>query len=470
MGPRVVVVGGGLAGLTTAHHLLRARPDLDVVVLEGGDRPGGKVRQHEVGGVRVDVGAESVVASSAAARQLFADLELTGSAVHPEPVPASIWSRGRRHPVPGRSFMGVPGPQTDPSGLLDEGESGRAAQPAPFVAKGDATVAEAVAAVHGRAVVDRIVEPLLGGVYAGRVDRLSLRATMPALWAAMAEGRTMTEAVASLLPDPTLPPRPRVVGLVGGIGGLAEALSRSVIDAGGRIETGVLVRGLERTPTGWQLVSGATITPRVHDADFLVLATPATPTSRLLSGHAPAASAALADIDYASMAVLTIALPARQAPELPGSGFLVPAVEGRTIKASTFSAAKWAWVREASDDVVLLRASVGRAGEVAALQCDDDELLSVALAEVGEALGAALPRPVDTHVQRWGGGLPQYDLGHTDRVAAVRTAVADLPGLEVTGAAYDGVGIAAVLTGAAATATTILDALPPSSTTRQEIR
>ncbi|WP_068264756.1 protoporphyrinogen oxidase [Janibacter limosus] len=471
MGQRVVVIGGGLAGLATAHHLLRSRPDIDLTLLDGGDRVGGKVRQQGVGGVRVDVGAESVVASSVAAQELFDELGLAGRVVHPEPVPASFWSRGARHAIPGRTFMGVPGPDTDLTGLLDTGEVARAAQPAPFVLdRDDVTVADVVGTVHGRAVVDRVVEPLLGGVYAGRVDRLSLRSTMPALWTAMAEGRSMTAAVESLLPPPRVTPRPRVMGLAGGIGVLVDALHRSVVDAGGRIEIGALVRRLERTPTGWRVVSGPTTAEVAHDADVVVLATPAAPTSRLLADHAPSAASALADIEYASMAVVTIALPAATAPTLPGSGFLVPAVDARPIKASTFSATKWAWVREATDEVVLLRASAGRAGEVASLQRDDADLVDDALQEIGTALRTDLPRPVDAHVQRWGGGLPQYDLGHTGRVAAVRSAVAGLPGLEVTGAAYDGVGIGAVLTGAAATATTILDTIPPSSTTRQESR
>lgn len=471
MGARVVVVGGGVAGLATAHHLLRARPDVELTLLDGGDRPGGKVRRREVGGVPVDVGAESVVASSVAAQELFTDLGLQDRVVHPEPVPASIWSRGRRAAIPTRTFMGVPGPETDLTGLLDEGAVARAAQPAPFVLDADdMTVADAIGGVYGSAVVDRLVEPLLGGVYAGRVDRLSLRATMPALWAALADGRSMREAVTSLLPPPGPTPRPRVMGLDGGITRLVDALTHSITTAGGRVESGTLVRRIERTPTGWRVVAGATTAEVGHEADLVVLATPAAPTARLLADQAPAAASALAGIDYASMAVMTIALPAESAPQLPGSGFLVPAVDGRPIKASTFSSSKWAWVGAASDDIVLLRASAGRAGDVATLQRDDVDLVADAVAEIGRALGAPLPQPVDAHVQRWGGGLPQYDLGHTGRVAAVRAAVADLPGLEVTGAAYDGVGIGAVLTGAAATATAILDALPPSSTTRQESR
>ncbi|WP_338752101.1 protoporphyrinogen oxidase [Janibacter alittae] len=469
--PRVIVVGGGIAGLATAHHLLAQRPDLDVLVIDAGETPGGKIRGVEVGGVTVDVGAESIVASSAPARQLITDLGLAERLVHPEPVPATIWSRGARHRVPARSYLGIPSAGTDPGGILDEGEAARAAEPAPFAIDGvDVSVAEAVGSVYGRAVVDRVVEPLLGGVYAGRVDALSLRATMPGLWTTMDEGRSMPEAVASLLPDPTTPAKPRVMGLAGGLSTLVDALGSGVAAAGGTILRGTLARELHRTPTGWRVVTGPTIDPVAHDADAVVLATPAAPTSRLLADHAPAAARALAAVEYASMAVVTLALPTALLPPLPGSGFLAPAIDGHTIKAATFSASKWAWVAAASCEVTLLRASIGRAGEVASLQCSDEQLRAIALDEVGQALGVRLPAPLDAHVQRWGGGLPQYDLGHTDRVATTRADVAGLPGIELVGAAYDGVGIAAVLDGAARAASTIPIPCPPSSTTRQEQR
>lgn len=471
MRPRVIVVGGGIAGLATAHHLLAQRPDLDVLVIDAGERPGGKIRGFRVGGVTVDVGAESIVASSRPARELITDLGLADRLVHPEPVPASIWSRGARHRVPARSYLGIPSAETDLGGILDEGEVARAARPAPFALDDrDVTVADAVGSVYGRAVVDRVVEPLLGGIYAGRVDALSLRATMPGLWSAMAEGRSVPDAVASLVPEPTTPPKPRVMGLVGGISTLVDALAAGVTTGGGTILQQTIARELHRTPAGWRVVTGPTIDPVVHDADAVVLATPAPPTSRLLTDHAPAASRALAGVDYASMAVVTLALPTAQLPTPPGSGFLAPSVDGHTIKAATFSAAKWAWVRAASDEVTLLRASVGRAGEVASLQRSDDQLRAIALDEVGQALGTRLPQPLDAHVQRWGGGLPQYDLGHTDKVATTRADVAGLPGIELVGAAYDGVGIAAVLDGAARAASTISTTCPPSTPTRQEQR
>ena len=177
-----------------------------------------------------------------------------------------------------------------------------------------------------------------------------------------------------------------------------------------------------------------------------MLATPAAPTARLLGDVAPAAATDLAAIEAASVAVVTLAFRAADVPDalFERSGFLVPPVERRTIKASTFSFAKWGWVRDLDPDVVVLRTSLGRHGEEATLQAADEGLVRASLADLA-ALAGITASPVDTHVQRWGGALPQYAVGHLDRVARIRASVADLPGLAVCGAAYDGVGIPAVI-------------------------
>jgi len=179
------------------------------------------------------------------------------------------------------------------------------------------------------------------------------------------------------------------------------------------------------------------------------VAVPAAPAARLLASLAPDAAADLAAIEYASMAVITFAFADADAALLDAtesSGFLVPPVDGRRIKASTFSFAKWGWARKAGAEagVVHLRTSIGRHREEASLQVTDEELVAVSLADLREATGLDAT-PVDTHVQRWGGGLPQYAVGHLDRVARIRAGVAQVPGLAVCGAAYDGVGIAAVV-------------------------
>jgi len=238
---------------------------------------------------------------------------------------------------------------------------------------------------------------------------------------------------------------PVFAGLPGGMAGLTEALAARL-----RVRTDATVRELARTENGWAAVVGPTTHPERLDADAVVVATPAAPSARLLRDVAPAAATELAEIEYASMAVVTLAFRADQVRGLDdSSGFLVPPVDGRAIKASTFSFAKWGWVREAGAEhgLVHLRTSLGRYGEEATLQRTDDELVTASLADLGAATGVTAP-PVATHVQRWGGGLPQYAVGHLDRVARIRAAVADVRGLALCGAAYDGVGVPAVIASA----------------------
>ena len=148
-------------------------------------------------------------------------------------------------------------------------------------------------------------------------------------------------------------------------------------------------------------------------------------------------------------------------PQVAGSGFLVPPVDGRTVKAATFSFAKWDWVREAgaADDVVVMRCSIGRHREEHVLQVSDDELVDTALADLSAAIGLSC-RPVDSHVQRWGGALPQYAVGHLDRVATIRADVTRAPGLAICGAAYDGLGIPACIASAHVAVSGLLADLP----------
>jgi oxygen-dependent protoporphyrinogen oxidase len=173
------------------------------------------------------------------------------------------------------------------------------------------------------------------------------------------------------------------------------------------------------------------------------------------------AAAELRAVDYASVAIVSLAWPAsawRDAPAL--SGFLVPAVDGRAVKAATFSSQKWAHLR---GDVVVVRCSLGRYGETRELHRADEELVAVALADLRDATGLAAP-PIDTRVTRWGGGLPQYLPGHRDRVARIRRDVAAHPGLAVCGAAYDGVGIPACIRSAEAAVDVLLPHLDGGGT------
>ncbi|WP_353950232.1 protoporphyrinogen oxidase [Knoellia sp. S7-12] len=446
----VVVIGGGIAGLAAARDVLVSLPGAHVVLLDASDRVGGKVRREEIGGHLVDVGAEAMLAVRPEAVDLVSELADAADIVTPATTSARVWSRGELHPLP-RTRIGVPFADSVVAGLLTADEETRmlAEADAPDVGA-DVSVADYVGGRLGSAVVDRLVEPMLGGVYAGHSRALSLRATMPAVWA-------IAQARGSLLAPPVVDTqsgaaRPPFIGLSGGVGRLSELLAADVEQRGGVIESNTIVRGIERTATGWSVLSGPTTQPRRLEADAVIVAVPPPAASRLLSPIAPPAGAALGGVEMASVAVITLAVPTAEVASWEGSGFLVPPVEGRGIKASTFSSAKWGWLAAEGGDTAYVRASVGRAGETASLQRDDAELVALAVREISEAAGGPPLTLVDSHVQRWGGGLPQYTVGHVDRIARVTEAIAGVAGLEVAGAAYQGIGIPAVIASAHAAA------------------
>ena len=449
---RVVVVGGGIAGLAAAHRLVTAYPDLQVTLLESSPRLGGSLRLAEVGGATVDVGAEAMLHRRPEGVALAHEVGLGDDVVHPATTSANLWTRGRLLPMP-RTMMGVPLDLRALDGVVSAKGIARAAMdavlPATDLTGRDVSVGDLVEERLGREVVDRLVEPLLGGVYAGHARELSARAAVPQLVALLDRDRSLVRAAADATPAPPAgaTPAPVFAGIRGGVGRLPLALAE-VVRERGTVETGATVRDLaRRADAGWNLVVGETRDPRVLQCDAVVLATPARATARLLSDVAPAAALDLARIDYASMAIVTLAFPAHDFPAVAGSGFLVPPVDGRSVKAATFSFAKWEWVREAGDDLVVMRCSLGRHREEHLLQVADDELVEIAVRDLADAIGISV-RPVDQHVQRWGGALPQYAVGHLDRVASVRAALVDVPGVAVCGSAYDGLGIPACIASA----------------------
>jgi oxygen-dependent protoporphyrinogen oxidase len=432
----VVVVGGGVAGLVAARGL--AATGRDVLLLEGSPQVGGKLRSAEVAGLTVDVGAEAMLARRPEGVDLAREVGV--DVVHPTAATSGLWSRGALRDLP-RSLMGVPFDldQLAASGVLSAEGLARAAAETDGAELGeDVSVGDLVAARLGDEIVDRIVEPLQGGVYAGHARHISAAAAVPQLLAMARRGSLLEQAAA--VPASTAPVFASLHGGMARLPGL-------VCDGGGfEVRTSATVRALRRTRSGWAVTVGPTTQPETIEAAAVVLATPAAPTARLLGDEAPEAAAGLAGIDAASGAVVTLAFRAEDVPDalFDRSGFLVPPVERRTIKASTFSFAKWGWVRDLDPGVVVLRTSLGRAGEEATLQAADEGLVRVSLADLA-AMAGITARPVDTHVQRWGGALPQYAVGHLDRVARIRAAVARQPGLAVCGAAYDGVGIPAVI-------------------------
>jgi protoporphyrinogen/coproporphyrinogen III oxidase len=492
--PHIVIVGGGISGLAAAFFL--RDQDVRVTVLEGSARLGGKLAVSEIAGVTVDEGAEALLVTRPEGTGLIAEAGLADQRVTPGTTSSAIWTLGALRPLPRRQVMGVPSDMAElaKSGVLSGPGVARAREDLelpPTDRDGDVPVARFIGARFGAEVVNRLVDPLLGGVYAGRSAELSFDATLPALAAASRKHRSLAEAAQSLLPQGTPAAGTRAGGsvfttLAGGLGTLPGVLAKM---SAAEVRTTSMARALSRTEHGWRLTVGSAAAPEYIDADAVIIAIPARPAGRLLA-EVPGVSAAvtaLGEISYASMAIITLAYPRSAFPgpesgvesapgsaagSAPGSGlgalgwsgYLVPAVDGRAVKAATFSTVKWPHLAgetaRAGEPLEIVRCSVGRMGEVTLLQRADEELAALAAAELAAATGVR-GAPVATRVTRWGGALPQYTVGHLDRVARIRAAIATQPGLAVCGAAYDGLGIPACVATARTAVDRILALLPP---------
>lgn len=458
----VVVVGGGIAGLAAAYRLgERAPVGTRVTLVEASAQVGGKLRSSPVAGVDVDEGAEAMLVRAPEGLALARAVGLGGELVHPGTTRAMLWTRGELRPLPAGTVMGVPADL----GALEQARvlsaAGLARVPLdlllPRTAVGDdVPVGRYVAARMGREVVERLVDPLLGGVYAGRADQLSLAATLPQLATPARLHRSLLVAARTARAGTVTSAAPVFATVVGGLGRLARVVAE-VATAG--IRTRTIVRALERRPGGgWTLTVGSTRDEQRVDADAVILAVPAAAASRLLGRLAPAGAHELAGIEYASVAVVTLAFRRASLPPLPaGSGYLVPAVDGHLTKAVTFVQRKWPHVG-AGTGLEIVRCSVGRAGDSSDLQRDDTDLVSTCSAELAAALGGG-GELVASRVTRWGGALPQYAVGHGARVGRIRAAVEEHAGLALAGAAYDGVGIPACIRTAEAAVDRVLPAL-----------
>lgn len=465
--PHVVVVGAGISGLAAAWRLGRLRHDVEITVLEAADRVGGKLLVSSLDGVDVDEGAESMLATRPEAVALAREVGLGADLVHPAVAAPSLVVGGDLLALPPGLVMGVP---TDLARLARSGVLSSTAlarlpldHVLPQTPTGeDISLGEFVGRRLGPEVVDRLVSPLLLGVYADRAVNVSMRAAVPRLFDAVQHERSLLAAARSVRGPvrEDAEPRPVFAGIRGGVGRLPVALAERLREAGVRIETGATVRHLRRAERGWELVVGATVAERVVTADAVVLAVPAPAAHELVRGLSVQAETELGEIETTSVAVVTLLysvddLPGGDVPE--GSGYLVPPSEGRVVKAATFASHKWGWLGEecAERRVVAVRCSLGHADDVEVLQRDDESLARVAADDLGFVLRLGRARPVAWRVSRWGGGLPRYSVGHVDRAARITLALEHLPGLTAVGAAFDGVGIPACIARADHAATLI---------------
>lgn len=461
--PHVVIVGGGVSGLATAHAIhSRLGAKVRLTVVEGGPRLGGKVATQDFGGHRVDTGPDALLVRVPAMVALLEDLGLGDQLVAPSALGAHIWSRGRLRRIPTGTMFGVPDRLIPllKSRLLSPVGIARAGLdlmlPRRPQVGDDPSIADLVAPRLGSQVFNRLVEPLLGGVHAGRAAELSARSTVPEIAALAGKNRSLYLGLLRLrLHAPPRKGGPVLITLAGGLGRLVDALVARLGDADLLLDSpaGAVARhdGCYRV----DLVDGQSI-----PADAVVLATPAFASAHLLAELAPDIATELAEVPYVDVATIWLAYPrSAMGRPLDGTGFLVPPEENKFLVGCTWSSAKWPHLASTQDaDLVLIRCMVGRRGDTRWLTMDDETLVRRSHEELVEAMGLTAG-PVDQSIQRWPQAMPQYLVGHAGRLDALKAALRELPGLHLTGAAYRGVGIASCVADAERIARTVVEDL-----------
>lgn len=453
----LAVVGGGISGLAAAWEAVGR--DADVVVLEAADRAGGVLVTSPLGDRDVDEAADAFLARVPEAVDLCAEVGIGDELVAPATGSAFVWADGALRRLPAEQLLGVP---TDldavattgilsPAGLARARDDLTGADDRP---DGDEAVGTLVRRRLGDEVADRLVGPLVGGIWAGDCDRLSLRTATPALAAARDRDPSLLRAAAAardeaLAAARAAGDRPVFLAPRGGMGRLVEALAGALDD---RVRYGSPVTALERAGARWRLE------PAGVTADAVVLALPAGLTAPLLAGHAPGAAATLAGVDQSSVALVSLVVPpGGVGRELDGSGFLVPRSTGRLVTACSWTSSKWAHL--GGDGSSVLRASVGGDGDDRAMTLDDDALVAGVLADLRDLMGLHRA-PTAARVSRWPRSFPQPRPGHLEAVAALEAELErSAPRLAATGAWVRGVGIPACIRGGRAAAAGVLAAI-----------
>lgn len=445
-GPRVVVIGGGISGLATA-FFLRSQ-GAEVTLLESSERLGGKVLTGSFMGQPLDFGADAMLVRTGWVRDICDQLGVSELLVAPAARQAGAFSRGSLRTLPLGPQLGVARGVGAllASRILTPVQVARATAGTlrkHRVPASDTTVARVADSIFGAPYRRAIVDPLLAGVYAGNTEDMSYLATLPG-W------HTEISATGRLRFRGATSDESPFVSFGDGLGVLVDRLSSALDDI--RLGHGV-VKVRPGDPSSVLTPSGSI------DADAVVLAIPAFAAADLIE-DVPLAAETLKAIRYASVAVAVLGYdpPGPSLPDL--SGFLVPPSEGEMLlTACSYSSKKWAHV--GVEGKVILRCSAGRIEDHRAFEMSDEDLVAALLKDLRATAGITA-QPSDVHVQRWPMSLPQYAVGHPERVRELRSLL-EPQGVFPVGAAYDGVGIAACIGQAKSAADRVMSRLSRST-------
>jgi oxygen-dependent protoporphyrinogen oxidase len=440
----VAIVGGGIAGLAAAYELHQR--GLSVQVLESGSRPGGVITTERFDGWVIDGGPDSMLVQKPAAVALCRDLGIADRLIPTKtPRTAYVLRDGRLHPLAEGSFLGFPlrFSALARSSLFTVGGKLRLASELAIARrKGDEdeSIGAFVRRRFGDEAVDYLAEPLLAGIHAGDVERLSIRALFPRLIEAERQSGSVLRAFRAL--RVTSSPQGAFVSLPGGTGELIESLSAALP---GVVKTSARVKEIHRAG---QLSLESSV-GRL-DARAVILAVPAYVAGSLLRAFDTTLAALCDAIPYASTATVAFGYASDQiAHPMQGTGFVVPRVERSALLAGTWVTSKWPG--RAPDGHVLLRAFLGGGRDPHRLDAGDEELIETARTELTDLLGIS-GAPVLTRIYRWTRQSPQYEVGHLQRVATIDERVAAHAGVFLTGSGFRSIGIPDCVADARATA------------------
>ncbi len=454
---RTAIIGGGIAGLAAAYELEKARTTgapVEYTLFEAGARLGGVLSSEIVQGAVVERGPDSFLTEKTAAAELCRELGLGDELLPSNDIARKTYVvvRNRLVQLPDGLMFMVPTKlmPTALTRLFSPKTKMRMAkevflQPRP--SDGDESIASLVERHFGAEVVDRLVDPLLSGIYGGDAEQLSARTVLPRMVEIEARYGSLTRGMlaahkqmrARAAQNGTRPAqRPVFTTLRGGMQQLVTALE-SRIDAGS-IRRSTAVRNIEKNSSGWKVTAGET----AGFYDAVILASPAWAAGELLSGVDRTLGNELASIPYSSSITVNLIYDEAKIGHLPdGFGFLVPTSEARSMLACTFVHRKF--IGRTPKGKAVLRAFLGGIKNEALLAASDDELLATVRRELSEILGAGViarsVEPEYAHVARWRRSMAQYAVGHQERMMRVQTRLQALPGLELVGNAYDGIGV-----------------------------
>jgi protoporphyrinogen/coproporphyrinogen III oxidase len=455
---RVVVVGGGITGLTAAYRLLEARRDaagapIAVTLLEARPRLGGNIRTERREGFLIDGGPDSFVVTRPQAAALCKEIGLGDRLIPTTPKNRKVYvlHRGALERLPEGLLLGVPTrilPMVQTS-LLSWPTKARMALDLAIPRRalgGDESVGHFIRRRLGGAAVTQLAEPLLGGIYMGNVETLSMQSTFPQLIELERKhGSLIRGAIAQMAARavaPGGPPASAFQSLLGGMGELIDTLAKKIEKAGGEIRIGAEVTSIRQgaAGAGFLLRTSRDAGEAAEiAADDVVLCTPAYVAADALDGLDRDISATLRQVPYLSTATVVCGYHrADVAHPLDASGLIVPKGEGRRIVAATFISSKWS--ARAPSDATLLRVFVGGHRDAGALAQSDEELIALATSELAALVGARA-RPILARVYRYARANAQPVIGHAARVQKIRALAERHPGLHFAGAAFDGVGI-----------------------------